>query len=63
MAKRPRLTITVREDDPVPRQRGKKKRDSRALFIILLLIVFGLIFLGKNHGAGPQLPRPAALSR
>jgi hypothetical protein len=61
MAKRTRTTITVREDNPVSR-RHKQKYDARTVFVVLLLILFGWIFLSKNYRLAPQLARPAAAS-
>jgi hypothetical protein len=59
MERRVRTTITVREDDPVPHRRGKKKQSSVA--IVLILIVLALFLLARTNGShGPQPQRVVA---
>jgi hypothetical protein len=59
MARRVRTTITVREDDPVPRRRSKKKESS--ILVAVILIVLALFVLARtNRSHGPQPQRVAA---
>jgi len=55
MARRIRTTITVREDDPVPRRRSKKKS---SLVIVVVLVILAIFIFGRinPHGA-PQTQR------
>ena len=63
MAKRIRTTVTVREDNPVPRRRtSKKKRQSTAgvaLAVIVLLIL--LFVMNRNTVQAPRHPSPIAV--
>jgi hypothetical protein len=54
MAKRTRTTITVREDNPVPKRRtNRKKKQSGAIVIgILTLLLMFLVF--GNRQSHPQ---------
>jgi hypothetical protein len=55
MARRVRTTITVREDDPVPRRRSKKKQSSAVVVVILILLAFFLLArTNRSHGPQPQ---------
>jgi hypothetical protein len=55
MARRVRTTITVREDDPVPRRRNKKKQSSVAVVVILIVLaLFVLARTNRSRGSQPQ---------
>jgi uncharacterized integral membrane protein len=55
MARRVRTTVTVREDDPVPRRRNKKKESSVVVVVIfILLAIFVLARTNRSHGPQPQ---------
>jgi len=47
MAKRTRITTTIREDDPVPRRSSKKK--SNALLIVILMFLLLFIWSRTQH--------------
>jgi hypothetical protein len=40
MAKRTRITTTVRVDDPVPRRRSKKQSNAVMIVLAILLLLF-----------------------
>ena len=40
MAKRTRITTTIREDYPVPRRRSKKKSSAVLIIVVVLLLLF-----------------------
>jgi hypothetical protein len=40
MAKRTRITTTIREDNPVPRRRSKKKSSAVLIIVVVLLLLF-----------------------
>jgi hypothetical protein len=58
MARRIRTTVTVREDDPVPRRRNKKKSN-----LALILVVLGLLglLLAKSQRPVVFHAQPAAV--
>jgi hypothetical protein len=59
MARRVRTTITVREDDPVPRRCSKKKQSNIAIVVVLIVIALFLL-AGTNSSHGPQPQRVIA---
>jgi hypothetical protein len=58
MAKRIRTTVTVREDDPVPRSRRKKKQSS--VLVIIILVLIGLFVLSRTRQGGGFRPQPVS---
>jgi hypothetical protein len=48
MAKRTRITTTIREDDPTSRQRRKK--NSNAIIVVIALIPLGLALFSHAQG-------------
>ena len=56
MAKRVRTTVTVREDNPVPRRRRKKKTDATVVVVIVLLIL-GLFWARMHRAGAPPVQR------
>lgn len=40
MAKRTRITTTIREDNPVPRRRNKRKSNAVLIVLVVLLLLF-----------------------
>jgi hypothetical protein len=58
MARRIRTTVTVREDDPVPRPLRRKKQSSALVIIILVLL--GLFLLSRTKQAGGFRPQPVS---
>jgi hypothetical protein len=54
MSSRVRTTVTVREDNPVPRRRSKKKESSVAVVILILIALFLLARTNRPHGPQPQ---------
>lgn len=61
MAKRTRVTTTIREDDPVPRRRRNKKSSNVVLIIIVVLLVL-FVWSRTQHSTGPR-PAPVTTSR
>jgi hypothetical protein len=61
MARRIRTTVTIREDDPVPRRRSKKK--SNAALIIVVLALIGLFLASRAQQPAPFRAQPASLHR
>lgn len=61
MATRTRVTTTIRQDNPVPRRRNKKKESSIGLAVILIggLILFAMMRT-NNRPNGPQPQRVVA---
>lgn len=58
MAKRTRITTTVREDNPVPaRSRGRKNKQSTAIIIVILLVLLGLLLV-RSRQVGTFHPGP-----
>lgn len=60
MARRTRTTVTVREDDPVPRNRSVKRK-TNTIWIVLVAVLLGLYLLSRNHGSDALRPQPAAV--
>jgi len=58
MARRVRTTVTVREDDPVPRRRRK---NSNTVLIVVLLVLLGLFILNRTHQGNVLRPQPASV--
>jgi hypothetical protein len=50
MAKRTRITTTIREDDPAPRRRRKK--NSNAIIVVIALALIGLALFSHNQSHG-----------
>jgi hypothetical protein len=61
MARRVRTTVTLSEDDNVPRRRSRKK--SNAVWIILLFVLLGLFFMNRTRQVGVLQPQPAPVRR
>jgi hypothetical protein len=61
MARRVRTTVTLSEDDNVPRRRSRKK--SNAVWIILLFVLLGLFLMNRTRQAGVLQPQPTPVRR
>jgi hypothetical protein len=58
MARRIRTTVTIREDDPVPRRRSNKKSN---VVIVILLVLLGLFLLSRTQRPVGGRPQPASV--
>jgi hypothetical protein len=55
MAKRIRTSVTIREDDPVPRRRRGKKSNV-SVIVIVVLVLLALVW-SRQHAGRSGLPQ------
>lgn len=61
MARRTRITTTVREDDPVRPRRSRKNNNT--IVVVLLLVLLGLFLLNRTRQQSGFHPAPASAPR
>ena len=61
MGRRVRASVTIREDEPVPRRRTRKKSNNKVVVFILLALV-GLYLISHYRG-GTRQPQPSSFVR
>jgi len=61
MAKRIRTTVTVREDNPVPRRRTSKKKQSSVVALVVIMLVILFFVMNRSNTRAPRHPSPVAV--
>lgn len=62
MEKRIRTTVTVREDNPVPRRRtSKRKKQSSAVVAVVIALLILFFVMNRSNTHAPRHPSPVAV--